>query len=165
MSILFSGDYHMEKSKPLEYIRQFCTLVGAVNVIGNFIFYYLFSPAFCRALQKTIKRKSFQKPLNVNLFVVGTCGKKTGDNMLSSTVDKSAKGYNHYESIVSNCNCDIFAKEQIYLKKVHYVFAELEKQQRSGSEELSNSSYKNMSYDNMSQFKDSGVVKFKELPH
>uniref|UniRef100_A0A6P7F6X9 Uncharacterized protein LOC114325336 isoform X2 n=1 Tax=Diabrotica virgifera virgifera TaxID=50390 RepID=A0A6P7F6X9_DIAVI len=39
----------------IEIVREICTLLGAVNVTANFLLYYLFCPAFCRALKETFR--------------------------------------------------------------------------------------------------------------
>ncbi|KAJ8972720.1 hypothetical protein NQ317_000804 [Molorchus minor] len=71
VSILFSGNHDRANSRTLEIFRQICTLLGAVNVTVNFLFYYLFCPSFCRALAKTLRKKSRAgKSVQVNIFVV-----------------------------------------------------------------------------------------------
>ncbi|XP_018567307.1 uncharacterized protein LOC108907939 [Anoplophora glabripennis] len=69
--ILFSGNHEKARSTTLEIVRQVCTLLGAVNVTVNFLFYYLFCPAFVKALIKTFQRKKrIRKSLQVNVFVL-----------------------------------------------------------------------------------------------
>ncbi|KAJ8916321.1 hypothetical protein NQ315_005016 [Exocentrus adspersus] len=70
--ILFSGNHDRANSRTLEVVRQICTLLGAVNVTTNFFFYYLFCPAFVKALGKTFqnKKNKVRKSVQVNVFVV-----------------------------------------------------------------------------------------------
>ncbi|VEN39878.1 unnamed protein product [Callosobruchus maculatus] len=79
VSVLFSGDHDRAKSTALEVIRQLCTILGAVNVTVNFFFYYMFCPAFCKALVKGLKNRTvdIKKTMHINVFVVNSKSKVT----------------------------------------------------------------------------------------
>lgn len=87
--ILFSGDHDRANSRTLEVVRQICTLLGAINVTVNFLFYYLFCPAFVTALTKTFqKKKRIRKSLQVNVFVLN--GDRMDDTK-NQTLNKKVK--------------------------------------------------------------------------
>ncbi|XP_060529799.1 probable G-protein coupled receptor B0563.6 [Cylas formicarius] len=72
-NLLFQGDHSKVSCTTIETLRQVVTVLEAINVTVNFVFYYIFCPAFCKMLKKiTCGKKStaFNNKLQVNVFVL-----------------------------------------------------------------------------------------------
>ncbi|XP_066259499.1 probable G-protein coupled receptor frpr-1 [Euwallacea similis] len=72
INLLFQGDRHKANSETLEKWRQICTILAAIDVNTNFVFYYTFCPAFCKALKGICrcKKRRQSNNLQVNVFVL-----------------------------------------------------------------------------------------------
>nr|CAI5830110.1 unnamed protein product [Callosobruchus analis] len=119
VSILFSGDHTRARSTALEVIRQLCTILGAVNVTVNFFFYYMFCPAFCRALVKGLKNRTVKnkKSMHVNVFVVNSKAKVTRVCLFCVTLTPK---YSPRSSILVVSTNRLFVKTHVFLD--YYVF-------------------------------------------
>ncbi|CAG9769926.1 unnamed protein product [Ceutorhynchus assimilis] len=69
VNLLFSGDRNKAGVATLETLRQIATVLGAVDVNTNFVFYYVFCPEFSRVLGRICSRKRGDN-LQVNVFVL-----------------------------------------------------------------------------------------------
>ncbi|KAH1014749.1 probable G-protein coupled receptor frpr-1 [Dendroctonus ponderosae] len=72
INLLFQGDHERANTTTLEGFRQVCTILKAVDVNTNFVFYYTFCPAFCKTLRtvcRCVKRRPSSN-LQVNVFVL-----------------------------------------------------------------------------------------------
>lgn len=72
INLLFQGDHQRANTTTLEGFRQVCTILKAVDVNTNFVFYYTFCPAFCKTL-RTVCRRVKKRPFSNLQVIVFVC--------------------------------------------------------------------------------------------
>ncbi|XP_050305856.1 probable G-protein coupled receptor frpr-1 isoform X1 [Anthonomus grandis grandis] len=92
INLLFNGNHTAANNAvTLENIRQVCTILSAIDVNTNFIFYYTFCPAFCNALKNICRCKQRRlSNLQVNVFVLNSADAKP-KNLESEEINKKVQ--------------------------------------------------------------------------
>ncbi|KAL1493800.1 hypothetical protein ABEB36_009489 [Hypothenemus hampei] len=87
---LFNGDHLKANSQAMENLRQICTILSAIDVNTNFVFYYTFCPAFYKVLKSTCKRRKMRHSSNlqVNVFVVNGTKPSMNDQCFTNKIHK-----------------------------------------------------------------------------